>query len=166
MRRLFLAALGVIAVAGVASAQQPQYVQPGSYPTTAPGVVASTPVVPTSGATVIQGNGGCTSCGPATHGYTMSKLSGGDCMLGYGCQNGCGSVKSDAAFHFGSCKQFFSPCGPSCGNGGGHGGGLFGGGHGSGCGGLFGGKCGAQPFAQPWGIGWQCPRQYDSYANH
>jgi hypothetical protein len=157
MRRLFLAVLGVFAVAGVASAQQPVYTQPGSYPTIAPGAVAATPVVPSGGATVIQGSGGCTSCGPTTRGYTMSKHSGGgDCMLGYGCQNGCGSLKSDAAFHFGSCKQFFSPCGPSCGNGG----------HGSGCGGLFGGKCGALPYAQPWGIGWQCPRQYDTNLNH
>src|SRR4051794_29908796 len=113
MRRLLLAALGVFAVAGVASAQQPQVPQ---YPTSGVAAVAGSPVRPASGATVIQGSGGCTNCGPAkSGGFTMSNVTGGNCALGYGCQNGCGSVKSDLAFHFGTCKQFFSPCGPTCG---------------------------------------------------
>ena len=58
MRRLILATLGVFAVAGVASAQQPQYQPrtqyPASYP---PGAVAAMTVQPASGATVIRGNG-------------------------------------------------------------------------------------------------------------
>jgi hypothetical protein len=146
MRRFLLAALGVLAVAGVASAQQPRYpAPPAQYPTVSPAAVAS-PVVPAGGATVVRGDGGCTNCGPtAGRGYTMGavqSVTGGKCMLGYPCQNGCGSVKSDLAFHFGSCKQFFSPCGPTCGH------------------------CPVQPFNAPWGQGFGCPRHYDSYANH
>jgi hypothetical protein len=146
MRRLLLAALGVFAVAGVASAQQPQVPQ---YPTSGVAAVAGSPVRPAAGATVIQGSGGCTNCGPAKSGcgFTMSNVTGGNCLLGYGgCQNGCGSVKSDFAFHFGTCKQFFSPCGPTCG-------------------GLW-SKCDKLPLAAPWGCGWGCPRAYDSYTNH
>lgn len=112
MRRLFLAALGILAVAGVASAQQPQYQQPpiqypAQYPTVSPGAVAATPVQPTAGATVIQGSGGCSNCGPTTgkagHNFTMSNVTGGSCLYGYRCQNGCGSIKSDLAFQFGNC---------------------------------------------------------------
>ena len=77
----------------------------------------------------------------------VHSVTGGNCQLGYPCQNGCGSVKSDLAFHFGSCKNFLSPCGPNCG-------------------GLFGSKCPTMPFNAPFGTGWACPRQYDSYANH
>ena len=151
MRRLLLAVFGVLAVSGVASAQQPRYAPPIPVPTIAPGAVAATPVVPASGATVIKGDG-CTNCGPtAKHGFKMSGGHGGGCQLGNSCQNGCGSVKSDLAFHFGSCKNFFSPCGPAYGHGG-----LFG--HGN--------KCPALPFAEPWGQGWTCPRAYDSYHNH
>ncbi len=151
MRRLILAALGVFAVAGVASAQQPQYQPPAQYPASyPPGAVAAMPVQPASGATVIRGNG-CTNCGPAagsaTRGtFTMSNVTGGNCGLGNGCQNGCGSVKSDLAFHFGTCKQFFAPCGPTCG-------------------GLW-TKCPTQGFAQPWGTGYGCPPIYDSHSNH
>jgi hypothetical protein len=160
MRRLFLAALGVFAVAGVASAQQPQYQQPpiqypAQYPTVSPGAVAATPVQPTAGATVIQGSGGCSNCGPTTgsttgkvgHNFTMSNVTGGNCLYGYRCQNGCGSIKSDLAFQFGTCAQFFSPCGPTCG-------------------GLFKKQCGTTPFSAPFGTGWGCPRQYDTYTNH
>jgi hypothetical protein len=150
MRQLFLAALGVLAVAGVASAQQPRYpAPPAQYPTFAPGAVAATPVVPVSGATVIKGDGGCTNCGPrVSKGFTMSGGGhGSSCSLGYPCQNGCGSVKSDLAFHFGSCKNFFQPCGPSW------------------CG-PFGHHCPVTPFNAPWGQGFGCPRAYDSYANH
>jgi hypothetical protein len=156
MRRLFLAVLGVVAVSGVASAQQPIYQQPPiAPPAYSPGAVAAAPVLPASGATVIKGNG-CSNCGPtvaASRGFTMSKHGGGGCATGDACNSGCGSVKSDLAFHFGSCKSFFSPCGPGLG---GHGG----------LGGHFGGKCPTLPFAAPWGQGWTCPRAYDTYANH
>jgi hypothetical protein len=138
MRRLILAALGVFAVAGVASAQQPQPV-PVQAPVYAPAAVASTPV--------IQGSGGCSNCGSSGIRGAFHQASGGNCTLAGSCQNGCGSLKSDLAFHFGSCKGFFNPCGPTCGGG-------------------LGGKCGFLPFAQPWGPGWSCPRQYDTYLNH
>jgi hypothetical protein len=155
MRQLFLAAFGVLAVAGVAAAQQPQvqYIpqpMPSAVPVVSPSAAAtaSAPVYPVSGTSYIRGSG-CTSCGaPAAS----------SCQYGSTCNNGCGSVKSDLAFHFGSCKGFFNACGPTCGNGSGHG---LGGGRG-----LFGGCCPTLPFAQPYGIGWQCPRQYDTYANH
>jgi hypothetical protein len=155
MRRLFLAAIGVLAVAGIASAQQPQYRAPVQYPTVAPSAAAATPIVPASGASIIRGDGGCSNCGStAGRGFTMSHVGGGNCQTGAPCQSGCGSVKGDLAFHFGSCRNFFSPCGPTFG-------------HGFACNGsLFGGKCPTQPFAQPWGQGWTCPRAYDSYANH
>ena len=149
MRRLLLAALGVFAVAGVASAQQPQYpAPPVPYPTVSPAAVATTPVVPASGATVIKGDG-CTNCGPSgpTVRGTFRMVTGGDCMLGYPCNNGAGSIKSDLGFHFGSSRTFFAPCGPTWG-------------------GAFGYKCPVQPFNVPWGQGWCCPRPYDSYSNH
>lgn len=110
MRHLILAAFAALAVAGAASAQQPQY-RPAQYPVP-PAAAAATPVPPAPGATVIRGDGGCTNCGaPAARGYTMSGAAGGNCQLGYPCQNGCGSLKSDLGFHFGSCKNFFAPCG-------------------------------------------------------
>jgi hypothetical protein len=147
MRRFLFAALGVLAVAGVASAQQPRYpAAPAQYQPTV------SPVITAGGTNVVRGDGGCTNCGPTTsghRGFTMGavqSVTGGKCMLSYPCQNGCGSVKSDLAFHFGSCKNFFSNCGPTCG-------------------GLF-GHCPVQPFNAPFGTGWACPRQYDSYANH
>ncbi|VTR95711.1 unnamed protein product [Gemmata massiliana] len=146
MRKLFLAALGVFALASAATAQQPQYQPAPRYPATVPSAAAATPLQPVSGTTVIQGSGGCTNCGtvgPVTRGFKMSSITGGNCQYGAPCQNGCGSVKSDLAFHFGSCKQFFSPCGPTWGHG-----------------------CGITPIAQPYGTGFGCPRAYDSYANH
>jgi hypothetical protein len=141
MRKVFFAAVGLLAVAGAASAPQPLPVAP--------------PGAPATGPAVIRGSGGCTNCGTgiANRFYAAT---GGDCQYGRGCQNGCGSFKSDTAFIFGSCKGFFNPCGPVCGYGGlGHGGGLFG----RGC-------CPTVPFNPPYGTGWCCPRQYDSYANH
>ncbi len=139
MRHLFLAALGVFAVSGAVSAQQPQYRPAAQYPL-APAAAAATPLQPVSGTTVIRGGAGCNNCGtpavgPTTRGFTMSSITGGNCAYGYPCQNGCGSVRSDLGFHFGSCKNFFAPCGPT-------------------------------PMAAPWGQGFCCPRAYDSYANH
>jgi len=155
MRRLFLAAFGVLFVAGVASAQQPQYQpQPAQAPNGAPAAMAATPIQPTAGATVIRGEGGCSSCGSSSRAavystrgaFTMSNVTGGNCMYGYSCQNGCGSLKSTLAFQFGTCSQFFSPCGPTCG-------------------GLW-KKCPTTQFSPPFGQGFQCPRPYDTYANH
>lgn len=110
MRHLFLAVLGVFAVSCAASAQQPQYRPAPQYPAAA----AATPVQPASGATIIPAGAGCAKCGPVLRGgFTMSSVTGGNCALGAPCQNGCGSVRSDLGFHFGSCKQFFAPCGPT-----------------------------------------------------
>jgi hypothetical protein len=138
MRQLFLAAIGALVVAGAASAQQPSYpAQP--YP-------AQQGVQPAG----LRGPG-CTSCGTgagAGVGAKFMMATGGNCQYGHGCQNGCGSLKSDVAFHFGSCKGFFNPCGPTCGYGS-----LF---H----------HCPQLPLNPPYGTGWFCPRQYDSYANH
>lgn len=155
MRKIvFLAALGVLAVSGVASAQQPAPQPATVQPTYAPGTVAATPVQPTAGATVIQGSGGCTNCGSTRSsgasgcgGFTMSNVLGGKCLNGGGCQNGCGSLNSVLAFQFGTCSQFFSPCGPTCG-------------------GLWKKKCPTTQFVQPFGTGYQCPRTYDTHANH
>lgn len=132
MRNLFLAAVAALALTSAATAQQPK---PGQ------------PVYPASGVNIVKGSGGCSNCGtpaaapcgPATRGFTMSKLAGKDCGYGRECNSGCGSLKSDFAFGFGSCRDFFSPCGP---------------------------RCPTLPFAKPFGTGWDCPRQYDSYANH
>jgi hypothetical protein len=144
------AAFFLLSLMNAATAQQPVSAQPPlatSVP--APAAVAGTPVQPTAGATVVQGSGGCSNCGTGSglKGAVQS-VTGGNCLYGnYACQNGCGSVKSDLAFQFGSCKTFFSPCGPMCN-------------------GALGGKCGYLQFAKPYGTGWTCPRQFDTYLNH
>jgi hypothetical protein len=150
MRQLFLAALGVLAVAGVASAQQPQPYRPA-----APARLG--PVRPASD--VVVAPGGVVNGTPAVRGAFV--MSGGEgCQTGQACNSGCGSLRSDLGFHFGSCKSFFSPCGPGLHGGHGHK-------HGCGHGGLFGwGNCPTLPFAEPWGKGFCCPPIYDSYAHH
>jgi hypothetical protein len=111
MRNYFFAAVAALALAGVASAQ-PQPARP-----LAPAAAAGLPVQPASGTTVISGGAGCTNCGTATgpvgRGFTMSHGGKAYCGPGGLCNNGCGSIKSTAAFQFGSCKQFFAPCGPA-----------------------------------------------------
>ena len=109
MRHMIFAAVAALAAAGAAAAQQPQY-RPAQYPVP-PAAAAAVPLQPASGATVIRGDGGCNNCGTPARGFTMSGAAGGNCQLGYPCQNGCGSLKSDLGFHFGSCKNFFAPCG-------------------------------------------------------
>src|SRR5262245_16706929 len=111
MRRLILAAFGVLAVAGAASAQQPiplgpahpvplpvGYQQP-TYAAPAPVVsappVVAQPVQPVSGANV--GTVATPAYGSNVRG-AFWMATGGDCKYGSGCQNGCGSVKSDLAF--------------------------------------------------------------------
>ncbi|AWM36920.1 hypothetical protein GobsT_52060 [Gemmata obscuriglobus] len=148
MRSLLLAAIGAFAVSGTAAAQQPQY-QPARYPAPSPAAAAATPLQPASGTTVISGGAGCSNCGTTTgpvRGFVMSGVSAPGCQLGAPCNSGCGSIKSDLAFQFGSCKNFFSPCGPTWGG--------------------FGHKCPTGPMNQPWGTGYGCPRAYDSHANH
>lgn len=151
MRKLYLTLCGVVAFAGSAAAQDPhiQIVSPvpAAYPTYPPATHAASPVVPVAGSSIIRGNG-CTNCDKPSLGTTFKMVTGGDCPFGHPCQNGCGSLKSNLAFAFGSCKNFFNPCGPTWGSG------------------LFGNKCPKTPFAAPFGEGWHCPRQYDSFTNH
>ena len=151
MRHLIFAAIGALAAGGAASAQQPFH--PGRAPV--PAHAAS--VQPAAGPAVVSGGAGCTNCGtasgPVGRGFAMSGsgYGGSNCQLGQSCQSGCGSLRSDLAFQFGSCKNFFAPCGPTY----------------AGHGGLFGrGSCPTGPMNAPWGIGFGCPRAYDSYSNH
>lgn len=97
-RRMFAAAAGVLAVAGLASAQSPA---PNPLPRLP--VAQPAPVVPASAATHVKGSGGCVGCGPAVQ----------TGQYGPGQRNGCGSARADAGFVFGSCKSFFAPCGPA-----------------------------------------------------
>ena len=154
MRNMLLAAIGALAVAGVASAQpSPAAAPPRALPLPAasPAAAAAAPIIPAGGGGPAFRGDGCATgnCGPKAGGFVMqhAHAPANNCMLGYQCQNGCGGPRSDFAFHFGSCKNFFSPCGPNAG-------------------GLFGQKCPTQPYNTPWGTGWQCPRAYDSYSNH
>jgi hypothetical protein len=67
------------------------------------------------------------------------------------CANGCGSLKSDLGFFFGSCKSFFNPCGPIPCNGLGGSGGCN--------------KCGVYPYGKPYATPFNgCA--YSSYQNH
>src|SRR5215218_7981775 len=91
--RLLLAAVGVFALAGSASAQ---------YPSTA--AVAGTPTGPGPGAVIVNG----VSKHPAAGGYFTSNAAFGDPFR----NNAAGSVFSDHAFAFGSTRSFFAPCGP------------------------------------------------------
>ena len=118
MRRLFLAVLGVVAVAGVASAQQPIYQQPPiAPPAYCPGAVAAIPAPapePPSLRVMLSNQSHC----PRAAG-SRCRSTAVAAVTGNACNSGCGSVKSDRAFQPGSCKSFFAPCGPSLG---GHGG--------------------------------------------
>jgi hypothetical protein len=154
MRNLFLAVVGVFAVSGVASAQPSAAVAPPRplpLPALSPAAAtAASPIIQTGGGGPAYRGDGCATGDCGKGGFTMKHVNNApanNCQLGYPCANGCGGVRSDLAFHFGSCKSFFSPCGPQYS-------------------GLFGTKCPSQPFNTPWGQGWQCPRGYDSYTNH
>jgi hypothetical protein len=166
----------VLAVVGTASAQAPGQIPiPQQLPggsshgqvIVSPAQVAGTPIAPVGGQVFVRGSGGCNGCGSAA--------AAAPCTTSNGCNNGCGSLKGDCGFIFGSCKSFFNPCGPQPlggGWGGAHGhllGGKHGGngGCGGGCGGgLFGhGRCGSLPYGTPYGH--PCnPCVYDTYLNH
>ena len=187
--RMFAAVLGVVAVAGVAAAQSPPpQPLPPIIPVAAPVFVPASntgiaipDVMPTSGGL----NSGASIHTDGLHGVlNQPPVAYG--QYGAGCNNGCGSCKSDLGFMFGSCKSYFAPCGPvpcggvsgGCGTGGTgacdgaacggkHGGGLLGR-----CGGLFGGrgcglggKCPLPTWGHPYGTGYNGCR-YDSYLNH
>ncbi|MCE9566739.1 MAG: hypothetical protein K8U57_32440 [Planctomycetes bacterium] len=144
-RQLFAAVVGVIVLSGVASAQNPI---PAAMP--APAQAAAGKVTPASGAVYMRGNGGCSSCGsPAAVNAPNAPFA----QYGPYDRNGCGGVRSDAAFMFGSCKSFFDPCGTA----------TCGGKHGRGGCGHAG--CPLLPLATPYGTKYSgC--QYDTYLNH
>ncbi len=119
---------------------------------------ASTTVNPAPGAVALPGTIGCNTCGKGGPSVPSPYLPQGTAR-GVGlapipyneycaqCANGCGSLKSDLGFMFGSCKSFFNPCGPIP------------------CGGGCAGKCGSFPFGKPYGSGYNgCT--YDSYLQH
>lgn len=58
---------------------------------------------PGGGQILFTGHTACNSCA-SSHGAA-------NILIGAGCANpiGCGSFASERTFHFGSCKQFFSP---------------------------------------------------------
>ena len=116
-------------------------------------------VNPTPGAVALPGSVGCSSCGRGVPGTYPSPylpppqkiaLGAGLAPVPYNeycpqCANGCGSVKSDIGFIFGSCKSFFNPCGPIPYNGFGH--------------------CGVYPYGKPYATGFNgCT--YTSYLDH
>jgi hypothetical protein len=162
-RQMFAAAAGVLVVAGLAAAQSPP-------PNPLPPVHAYAPA---------SGPGYGPAVRPASAGYNTPVVPPGSGLAGLPAQvhnappiyyaqygpggaNGCGNIKSDLGFMFGSCKSFFDPCGPLPCNGGGHGHGKFGT-HRFGRGGL--GDCPRHPYAAPYGTGYNgCV--YDSYLNH
>jgi hypothetical protein len=147
-RRLFAALAGVLAVAGMASAQNPIQYQPVPVQATpAIAKVAGSPVIPAAGAMVIRGGGGCTNCGSAP---APAAAYPQNAAYGPIDRNGCGGPRSDAGFIFGGCKSFFDPCGPNpCGR----------------VRGCHGGGCPAHPLASPYGTRFSgCA--YDSYLNH
>lgn len=158
-RRVMAMAAGVLVVAGAASAQQP-----GALPAIpqapaivyvpvaqAPAAAAGAPVAPAPGTVVVQGNGGCSNCGPANgtaqRGFVMSGGGGyytNKCQFGQTCNNGCGSIHSNLKFTFGPCSSFFAPCGP----------------------GFYDKKCGGTPvYGHGPRVGYN-PCVYDSYLNH
>lgn len=183
-RQLFAALAGVLAIISAASAQAPGQISiPQPLPSgtarvqsiVSPAQVAGAPITPAGGQIYVRGSGGCNGCGSAAPAATP-------CTTSNGCNNGCGSLKADCGFMFGSCKSFFNPCGPqpSGGGWGGAHGHLLGGkgGCGSagacgsgGCGGGLlghhgnGPRCGAFPYGTPYGHGYNgCV--YDTYLNH
>jgi hypothetical protein len=150
-RHLFAALAGVLAVVGAASAQTPgQIIIPQPQPSGESrlnAVVAPAPIALAGGQTYVRGSGGCNGCGTPAPCATP-------CKTGRDCNNGCGSVKSDCNFMFGSCKSFFDPCGPS------------GNGHGRHGGGGHGNRCGDWSFGAPYNTGNWTHCVYDSFLNH
>jgi len=149
-RYLFAALAGVLAVAGLASAQSPppnllppiQSVSPGAPP--APGTVA-----PASGNYASDGGAKAVMHAPVPY-----------ASYGPNQWNGCGGFKSDLGFMFGTCKSFFDPCGPlPCEDKGWNLGKCLGNKF------RHGGCCGIHPFGKPYNTGCNMCT-YDSFLNH
>ncbi len=170
--QMFSAVAGMLAIAGAASAQ---YQVPNTFPSIPPQPAIPMPmptspvalpspylnghVAPVSGGfngpnpVTVQGQGVCGVIGQVR---AQPPIQYGEyCPT---CANGCGNYKHDLGFIFGSCKSYFSPCGPEpctgCSGTGTH---RFGG--------LCkGGRCGVPPFGKPYATGGPC--KYDSYLDH
>lgn len=142
-RKLFATLTAVLVVAGVTSAQAPP---PKPFPPVIT-VSAQTPpvtdsVAPVSGSYAAEGGAKAVARAPIPF-----------AAYGPGQLNGCGGLKSDLGFIFGTCKSFFDPCGPiPCGA------------NGSRLGGRFSGKHMIHPFGSPYNVG--CTGcSYDSFLN-
>lgn len=155
----------VVPVQGIPS-QMPQTV-PQQMPYQPIQPIQAAPAAQSPVAIAMPGTPGCSTCGnnsaqagtyPSPYLPQRTTIGAGLAPVPYNeycpqCANGCGSIKSDFGFIFGSCKSFFNPCGPIPCNGlGGTGGGCL-------------GKCGSFPYGKPYGNGYNnCV--YDSYLNH
>jgi hypothetical protein len=143
----------ILPVQAITVTQQP--INATAPPTAAPAPAATAP------AAAVPATIGCSTCGDSGRRFAPNPYLPRNTAFGAGlapvpyaeycsqCANGCGSLKSNLGFYFGSCKSFFNPCGPiPCNGAGGH------------C-----NHCGVFPFAAPYGKGYSsCV--YDSYMNH
>ena len=137
-RRLFAAATVAIVMSGTAPAQDRTPPPPLAIPVassvsaeaatgpTAPTVPTASPapIAPPAEGVIVPPSTGHHPIGTAARGFVMESSGGyygSNCLTGQACNNGCGSLQSDCKFMFGSCKSFFSPCGPRLGHGGGFG---------------------------------------------
>jgi len=117
MRRYFAAFAGLIAAAGLASAQAPKFTPAGNLanaPVSANS--AFTPAGnfanPQSASGEILPVSGCSSCGP-----TVSNTNSHHYGIGAGCAMpiGCSNWAAERTFLFGTCRQFFN-AGSDCGS--------------------------------------------------
>lgn len=168
VRRLLLAAGGLVVSFGTATAQHPFNAPPLGPPAFKH---------PRAAAAVIPA-GGCDNCAPTGmvaapgvpvgspayvpaadvghHGPRVSRLAGHPLGVGEGCPTGpaCSSYASERTFFWGGCSQFFNP-GNKCGTCGPLGQGL---------GGRFRNKHDIDPYG-PGGLGNPNPCVYGSYLN-
>ncbi len=170
VRRLLLAAGGLVLSLGTAAAQNPFHAPPLGPPAF-PKAKADAEVTPA---------GGCSNCAPAGmvaapgvpatspayapaqasdlsyHGPRTSRLAAHPLGVGEGCPTGptCSSYASERTFLWGGCSQFYNP-GNKCGTCGPLGQGL---------GGRLGNKHDIAPFG-PGGLGNPNPCAYGSYQN-
>lgn len=147
-RQLFAAVVGVLSLGGIASAQNPI---PAPIPAVMPAPVPAKaaiggPITPVAGQIYMRGSGGCSSCN------TPQAVNQPGNFGSYGPRdrNGCGSACADASAIFGSCKNFFDPCGGVGGRN---------------RGGCHGGRCPLQPLGAPY-AGKHNSCFYDSYLLH
>ncbi len=154
-RHLFAAALGVLALAAAAAAQDSRPAKgfamalPGQAPVVAPSGVVPAGCAGCDAAAAIPpaaAPAGCSSCGSAAGGHALkARVFGPD----GGCSNPvtCGNRCTERTFFFGSCGAFFGN-GRDC----------------SSCGGLF-GRCPGMVYG-PGAHAGMNPCTYDSYLNH